>query len=127
MTNDIRSPWVWYVIVIVSAAAVGLLVFNDSESPLRAGVVFWFMLVGPGMPWVATMKFYEWTTELTLGIALSLAIDLLVALLLVYAGAYSYQLGLLVLIGIAMAGVLYGALTLRVKRAGPGQMVIPES
>jgi hypothetical protein len=57
--------------------------------PVRAVVVVGFALVCPGLAWVRLIHVEDRLAELTLGIALSIAIGTLIASLQAYAGAWS--------------------------------------
>jgi hypothetical protein len=56
---------------------------------VRAVLVVGFALVAPGLAWVRLVHIEDRLAELTLGIALSIAIGTLVASLQAYAGAWS--------------------------------------
>jgi hypothetical protein len=57
--------------------------------PVRAILVVGFALVAPGLAWVRLVHIEDRLGELTLGIALSIAIGTLVASLQAYAGIWS--------------------------------------
>jgi len=101
-----RYPWLWPVILIISATIIGVLTLGDISTPLRAPAAFWFLLVGPGMAFVPFLRLKEWLAEALLAIALSIALDALVAGTMLYAGVWSPRLGLVVLVEITFAGVV---------------------
>ena len=105
-----RAPWIWPVVVLVSAAAVALLVLGDRTTPLRPFVALWFLLICPGMAFVRLLRLQDRLIELTLAVALSFAIDGLVSEILLYAGLWSFKLGLIVLIGLALLGIAFDLL-----------------
>lgn len=101
-----RLPWLWPAVISLSAAAAALVTFGQVPAPLRSIVGFWFLLVCPGMAFVRLLRLKEGIAEWTLAIALSLAMDALVAGSMVYAGAWSPAGGMLVLVAASLAGAL---------------------
>lgn len=102
----IRSNWFWPLVITVSLVATSLLAFTGSESPIRPVVVIWFMLLCPGMAYVRLLKLREPLTELTFGVALSIAINTIVAAMMLYAGVWSPSLSLVVVVIITGCGVV---------------------
>lgn len=102
----IRLSWLWPAIIIVSAVAIGYMTFADIESPLRAAIAFWFLVVCPGMALVRLLRLADPLIELTLAVAVSLALDAIIASVMVYAGAWSPQWGLAMLVIISLSGAL---------------------
>lgn len=105
-----HMPWIWPVVILVSAIAAGLLAFGESATPVRPFVALWFLLICPGMAFVRLLRLRDGLAELTLAVALSFAIDGLVSEVLVYAGQWSFKTGLAILIGIAFTGVAFDLL-----------------
>ena len=123
-----RLLWLWHAIIVTSAIGVGLLTFGDIESPVRPLIALWFLCVCPGMAWVRVLHLKERLAEWTLAVALSLALDAMVAGTMLYAGAWSPKWGLVVLICISLAGIVLQIITARgrpwaVRRRGdaPGR------
>ncbi len=116
-----RSIW-WPIIIIASAIGAGLAMVGNIESPIRPVIAFWLLLICPGMAFVRLLHIEERLTELTLAIALSIAIDTIVAEAMLYAGVWSSELGLVVLICLSIVGV---ALQIRDTRLKP--MPLPEA
>lgn len=98
--------WSWPIVIITSALAVNWVVLAESQSAVRPLLVLWFLLVCPGMAYIRLLRFESFATELTLAIALSLALDTIVSGSLVYAGAWSTLTGLTVLGCISVIGAL---------------------
>ncbi len=96
----------WPLLIIASALSLGLLVFVEVDSPLRPWLTYWFMFVCPGMAWVRLLRLPDSATELILGVALSLALDAIVAGVMLYAKIWSPQGGMAALIGISVIGVM---------------------
>lgn len=99
-----RWPWVWPAIISISAIAVGLGTLAGIKYPLHSLIALWFLLICPGMAFVRLLHVEETLIEFTLAIALSLALDAIVAMTLLYTGMWSPKFGLLILIGISMGG-----------------------
>jgi uncharacterized membrane protein len=99
-----RSIWLWPIVIICSAVGIGLLVFGDVTSPIRPVLALWFLLICPGMALARLLRIQDNGNELTLAIALSLAIDAMLAIGMAYAKLWSIQWGLSILIGISVIG-----------------------
>ncbi len=99
-----RSAWLWPAAIISSSIVVGILTFADIESPLRPVISLWFLFICPGMAIVRLVGVDEMVVELTLAVAVSLALDTLVPLVMLYAGWWSPKGSLGVLIGVSLAG-----------------------
>ncbi len=100
----IRSNW-WPIIITVSAIAAGLAMISDTEASIRPVITFWFLLVCPGMAFVRLLHIEEYLTELTLAIALSIAINTIISEAMVLAKIWSPKGGLIVLILLSFTGV----------------------
>jgi hypothetical protein len=100
-----RYPWFWPFILWLSALSIGVVTIGDLDFPLRPLLAFWFLLVCPGMAFVRLLRIKEGFAVWTLAIALSLALDAIVAGAMLYAGFWSPTTGLLILVGITLVGV----------------------
>jgi len=85
--STIRLPWP--AISVASTAAVAAAAATGGSSTVRTLLVVWFLLTCPGMAFVRLVDLDGVFEEASVGIGLSLAINLVVALLLVYVGAWS--------------------------------------
>jgi hypothetical protein len=103
----ISRLWLWF--VLGSSIAVVSLVVLDVDSAIRPFVVVVFLIVAPGTAIVRLLKIPDRIAELTLGIALSAAIDGTVPGVLMYAGFWSSDLALLIVIGITLAATFLEA------------------
>lgn len=92
--------------VVAGAALTALVVWAGVAPALRGPVVLAFLLVGPGLALVHALRLRDRLAELCLAIALSVALDTLVASAFLYAGAWSPDaiLGALVALTVAGAG-----------------------
>lgn len=107
------QPYRWPLVIVISVVALVLAIVFDS--PLRPPLTFWFMLLCPGMALIRLFRLREPLTEITLAIALSVTLNILVAELILYAGVWFPELGLGILIGISLVGAV-----LQVRQRGMG-------
>jgi hypothetical protein len=91
-------------IVAAAALAAAAVAFAGAPGPLRAPVVLAFLALGPGMAFVPLLGLRDPVAVLTLALGLSLALDLVVAATMLYAGAWSPPASLAVLAAIALGG-----------------------
>jgi O-antigen/teichoic acid export membrane protein len=96
----------WSAAIAVSAVAVEILVHNDTANPLRPILALWFLLICPGMAFVQLLNFRDFLYEIVLAVSLSLALDLIIASVLLYSGLWSPELILMVLIILSSIGVV---------------------
>jgi hypothetical protein len=96
---------VWPVFIIIAAVGSAGTVLLNAGTPLRAAFCFSFLLLCPGMAWVRLLNLAESLTELTMGIALSIALGVIVSEIMVYSQIWSPRWGLLALIGLSLIGV----------------------
>lgn len=109
----------WPAISLVSAAAVALAVYGGLHGSVRHALVLWFVLVCPGLSLVRLLRIGEAATELMLALALSIALSVLVASVMLYAGLWSPPGVLGVLIGLTLGA---NALDAATGRAGPREV-----
>jgi hypothetical protein len=98
--------WSWQVIIVLSAVAAALVAFVFSDSPLRPVFVMWFLFMCPGMMLVRFLRLNQPVVEWVLALALSLAIDAIVAGVVLYVGKWSPAAILGISIGLCLAGVI---------------------
>ncbi|MDQ3781242.1 MAG: DUF1616 domain-containing protein [Chloroflexota bacterium] len=108
-----RHDGFWPTVILLSATALGVSVFADLQSPLRAILALGFLFVCPGMAFVPLLRVEDVLTELSLGVALSLSLDALVAGTMLYAGLWSPEWGLALLIVVSLVGALLQIVTAR--------------
>jgi competence ComEA-like helix-hairpin-helix protein len=95
--------------VAASAILACAVVLTDAPTAVRAVVVAWFTLAGPGGAIVPLLGLSDRVAELMLCLAVSLALDLGVACGLAYAGAWSPSAAIVVLAAFALAGAWHRA------------------
>jgi hypothetical protein len=102
-----RSAWLWPIVITLSLIAAISAIVADLPQPLRAAIVLWFIFVCPGMAFVRLLRLKEAWVEWVLAVALSMAIDLLVAAFILYVGLWSPVWILVVIAILTLAGVLF--------------------
>ncbi|HET7093592.1 MAG TPA: hypothetical protein VFI22_08950, partial [Thermomicrobiales bacterium] len=102
-----------------AAAATGAAAMLPAGNPLRLAVILWFLFVCPGMALVRLLDLKDRVAAWTLAVALSLALDAIVAGALLYAGLWSPPAAFAILTGISVAGAgLQIASAIRSRRDG---------
>ncbi len=104
--GKIQWPWLWPAIIILSAIAAGLVTFVFTGTALRPIIVMWFLFVCPGMAVVRFFRLSGHVVKWTLALALSFAIDGIVAGIVLYAGRWSPAGILGILIGLSLGAGL---------------------
>lgn len=94
----------WAAVVVVAAVAAAGAALAGAPEALRVPLVLGFLLIGPGMAFVPLLDLGDPVAELTVALGVSLALDVAVAMAMLYAGAWSPIAGLLVLAAIALTG-----------------------
>ena len=95
----------WPLVIGVSAAVAAVAVYADIDVAARAVVVLWFMLVCPGMALVRLLRLSDPLTELAIAVALSLALETVLAGALLYVGSANFEVTFGVLLGVTLAAV----------------------
>jgi predicted nucleotidyltransferase len=96
----------WPAIIILSTIAAGLATFVITDTAVRPFIVLWFLFVCPGIALVRFFRLEELVVEWILALALSFAIDAIVAGALLYAGRWSPTTIIAILMGISLGGAL---------------------
>ena len=100
----IRTALLWPAAILASAMAITAVTLLGLHTGARALLAVWFLLVCPGMAVVRFLRLPDVWQELTLALALSVALDTLVAGILVYSGAWSPGAAVAILAVISAAG-----------------------
>ena len=95
--------WRW--IIVAGAASTALLAALDVSGPLRALVTIGFLVVCPGMSLTRLIDLGDALTEMTLAIAMSVALTGLVGGTLLYFGLWSPGAGSAILVAIALGAL----------------------
>jgi len=99
----------WPGIVMSSTVAMIVVTIIGLGPPIAPAVALWFVFVCPGLPYVRLLELREPLNEFLLAIALSLSIEAVVSLLLLWSSAWSSGRMLQVIIGITMLGAMLDA------------------
>ena len=102
-----RSSWLWPLLITLSLIGAVAAIVADAPQPVRAILLLWFLVVCPGMAFVRLLRLQGALLEWTLAVALSLAIDLLVAVFVLYVGLWSPVWILVAIATLTLAGVLF--------------------
>jgi hypothetical protein len=111
----------WPLVIGLSAAVAAAAVYADIDAAGRAIVVLWFMLVCPGMAIVRLLRLSDPLTEFAIAVALSLAIETVLAVALLYAGSANFEVTFGVLLVVTLAAV-----AVDVTRGFAGQDAAPQ-
>jgi adenylate kinase family enzyme len=110
-----RLPWLWQVIIILSAIATVLVTFVFPETPLRPIIVMWFLLFCPGMMLVRFLRLNQLVVEWMLALALSLSIDAIVSGVVLYTGLWSPAAILTIIMCLTLVGAITQLAMLNLK------------
>jgi hypothetical protein len=102
----VSSSLVWLVWSSLLGTAAVVAVALDLSSVVRAPIVLAFVLVCPGLALIRLVGVRTATAQLSLGIALSLALDVLVPASLLYAGVWSPSAALGILVGVTFVAAM---------------------
>lgn len=96
---------IWSAIIVASSGLLIVAVQTGGSSPVRTIITLWCFLVCPGMAYIQSLHIEYAPIRWTLAIALSISIDILVALAILYGGVWNYKLGMFVILIITWIGV----------------------
>jgi uncharacterized membrane protein len=108
MSSRVSAP---SIVLLASGVLAVLAMLAPVPVPARAVLVVGFALVSPGLAWVRLLDLHDRLVELTLGIALSIALGTLVASLQAYASVWSPRASIVVLALLVAAAILTESLT----------------
>ena len=102
-----KFPDLWPVVIVL----LGLFAFLTAAMGVlpewRTPIVMGFMFICPGMSFVRLINVKDPLISITLAVALSLAIDTVVAMVQLYTHSWSPTFGLVILIAISFIGLLF--------------------
>jgi len=96
----------WPIGIVIAALAAAWLVYFDVAGPVRAVIALGFLLIGPGMAFVPLLRLQHTSYTVVSAVGLSLALDLIVAMAVLYSGFWSPVLILEILIALSLIGAL---------------------
>ncbi len=103
--NHPTQRLLWPVVVLASGILVLIMMVGNIQSPIRPWIAFWFLLICPGYAFIPLLRLHSGWIQLPVGLALSIAIDTIVAETLVLARLWSPLGALIIICGIAFAGI----------------------
>lgn len=120
-----RPPTIWPpLLVLVAGAGVLAFVLLSGPGTMRAIAVLTYLAVIPGLAWVRLILLPDGLTQLIIGVALSLALGILVAQAMVQLRQWSPPLGLCALVTLASLGALLElARNMRAARRDPRRVI----
>lgn len=102
----LRAIGIWPPIILASGIIAGVLIIGNLYFPLRGVLVGWFLLVCPGTAYARLLIRKDPIMEWVLSVALSMAIDTSVVLLMLYLKVWSSMLAFLVIAVLCIPGVV---------------------
>ena len=97
---------VWPAVLLLATVAVSTVTYLGVWPSARPVAALPFLLLCPGLAWARLLRVTPPLNEVLLGIALSLALDTIVATALLYAHVPSEKASLGVLVAITLGGLL---------------------
>ncbi len=91
--------------IVIAAMATLIVVTLDWESPIRVAVTLCFLVFGPGLALAELLEITDPVQRLALAPAASLAVETLVATALLYAGVFSAQAAVTIVVGMSCVAV----------------------
>jgi hypothetical protein len=101
-----KSSSLWSLLIVLFAIAAGIFAFAGTDTQIRSAIVLGFLVICPGMMLVRLIRLREPLFEWVLALALSLAVDAIVAGILLYAGRWSPTSAFVILLGLTVVGAL---------------------
>lgn len=100
------SRVLWPAFVLVTSVLAGLAILRHVGQPVQEVSAFWLFLVCPGAALVGLLRLADWLVALTLAVACSLAIDMVVAEILLYGTWWSMRTCVVVLVAITLVATM---------------------
>ncbi len=105
MEESVDRLSLWPFLILTSGVLTLVVTRLDVHSFARPALVIWFLTVCPGMAWVRLLQVRDKMLRWTLAIAISLLLDLLLAMGMLYSSWWSPTWALIILVAIAGVGV----------------------
>lgn len=101
-----NNKFFWWIIIPLWGVAAWLAVFNDVNLVLRFTVVFGFLMICPGKVLTYFLPISDETSQWSVSLALSVLLNAIVSLVMIYAKVWEPQYGLLLMIGLSIIGII---------------------
>ena len=99
-----RSRLVPSLIILIGIVVA---VASQADLPMRAPLVLLYSLIAPGLVFVRFLQIQDRFVELTLAVALSIALNVIVSEFMIFTRAWSPTTGFFVLLYLCLAAALY--------------------
>ena len=99
-----RTRYGWSLVVVASAALMALLLAADAGGPIRLLAALWFLLFCPGLSFVWLLPVRSLGEELVMAFVVSLAVDTVVATIILLIGDLSGTSAFIALVGLCLIG-----------------------
>lgn len=99
-----HASLLWPITILLSAVAAGLVYFVFTGVAIRPLLVMWFLFVCPGMSVIRLLHLREPVAEWTFALALSFALDSIIAGAQLYAKVWSPPATIAILIAVCLGG-----------------------
>jgi len=101
-----KNKYIWWVIIPLWGLAAWLVPSSGLPLTWRFTVVFGFLLICPGRVLIHFLPISDELTRWPLSIALSILLNAIVVLLMIYAKFWEPHYGLLVILGLSILGII---------------------
>ena len=108
ITQSPLPDWALPAGVTVTGAVAAITIVADLDSPLRALFVLTFLFFGPGLALTGLLQMPDLAQRFALAAAASLAVDVIVAVTLLYLAIYTYELGFAIVAAITAVALVAG-------------------
>ena len=105
-TQSPLPDWALPAAVTVTGTVAAMTIAAGLDSPLRALFVLVFLFFGPGIALTGLLQMRDPVQRLALAAAASLAVDVIVAVTLLYLGIYTYELGFAIVAAITAVALV---------------------
>lgn len=99
-----RPSFLWPAVLVVSLLLYVAVLLADVGSPIRPLMAAWFLLICPGLAVVPLARLRDPLVEVVAVLSVSLVLDLLVSMSLLYVGVWTWQRAVAVLGYFALLG-----------------------
>jgi uncharacterized membrane protein len=110
ITQSPLPDWALPAAVTVIGIVAAITIAAGLDSPLRAVFVLTFLFFGPGLALTGLLQMPDLAQRFALAAAASLAVDVIVAVTLLYLAIYTYELGFAIVAAITAAALIAGRL-----------------
>lgn len=99
-----RSRWIPLLVILFGIIVA---IIGQADLPVRAPLVLIYALFAPGLVFVRFLRVQDRFVELTLAVALSIALNVIVSEFMIFTRSWSPATGFFILVYLCMAAALY--------------------